>query len=175
MSERGYSIIALHRISLLLGLLFGALLVGCQTPIVVTRDAEATAQPVCTVAPASHAVALIGVEFDPPLDSQTLASGAGVTLLVALENRGLALEKEVRVTAQLFDASEGADGGKLLDEFVVVRSLAPGEVGLARFGRVTDLPVRSRYTLRTTVEAVAGERDLGDNQRTFDIVVSGVR
>ena len=60
---------------------------------------------------------------------------------------------------------------ELLNETTIIRSLAPGEVHVARFSQVTDLPVRERYKLVTELSPVRGERELGDNARSFDILV----
>ena len=73
--------------------------------------------------------------------------------------------------ARLLDMADEAGPRELLNETTIIRSLAPGEVHVARFSQVTDLPVRERYKLVTELSPVRGERELGDNARSFDILV----
>ena len=60
---------------------------------------------------------------------------------------------------------------ELLNDTVLIRSLAPREVRVVRFNQVTDLPVRERYKLVAELSPVRGERELSDNTRSFDILV----
>ena len=125
--------------------------------------------PVATVAPQKHALAILGVDFDPSLDVAEMLSNGGVTLLVAVQNRGIEAESDVRVTARLVDASSSAQ--ELLVETVVLYALAPGEVRVVRFTQVSNLPRRESYKLLVHVEPVQGESETADNSRSFDIVV----
>jgi hypothetical protein len=127
--------------------------------------------PVATVVPAAHAVGIVGVDFDPPLDDPRFLSNGGVTLLVAIENQGVSAESNITVTARLLDPHATADESPLLHEAVNVKTLAPGEVRVVRFSQVTDLPLRSRYKLRVELTPAPGEDDLADNSRAYDIVV----
>lgn len=157
----------------LLLLFLATTLSGCQPFIEVMPDTPAAPLAAATVIPASHALAIIGVDFDPPLDSRAIASGDGVTLLVALENQGQSTETGVQVTARLMDGVVDGKPVELLNETLTIRTLAPGELFMARFSQVTDLPVRSRYALLIEVDAVPGELDTRDNSRSYDIVVHG--
>jgi hypothetical protein len=126
-----------------------------------------------TAVPATHAVAIIGVDFDPALDYRQIVSNGGVTLLVAVENQGSSAESNVEVKARLVDMNVGAQSRELLDQTVVVKTLLPREVRVVRFDQVTDLPVRERYELVVDLSPVSGERELRDNTRSFDILVHG--
>lgn len=149
------------------------LLMGCQPLIEVVQPTQPAASPVvpalATVAPDGRGIAIMGIDFDPPLDAGQLLASGGVTLLVAVENEGQVTEPSVRVTARLFDP-EGA-GNDLANETVTVKSLDPGELRVVRFTQVTELPIRERYKLLIEVTPVSGERELDDNVRTYDIIV----
>jgi hypothetical protein len=159
-------------------------LVACQPLIEVVQPAQASATAqtprsaeaasplaIATVAPAEHNLAVVGVDFDPPLDAARIVSDGGVTLLVAIENQGISAESNVTVTARLLDPQAFADSVPLLFEAVEVKALAPGEVRIVRFPQVTDLPLRSRYQLSVELASVPGEDDVTDNSRAYDIIV----
>jgi hypothetical protein len=149
------------------------LLMGCQPLIEVVQPASPLGSPLMpppTVAPDERGLAILGVEFDPPLEAGQILSRGGVTLLVALENRGLVAETSAHVTARLSDP-DAIRPSDLARETITVRNLEPGELRVVRFAQVTDLPLRSRYTLTVEVLPVSGERDMDDNSRTYDIVV----
>jgi len=156
-------------------------LLACQSYVEIVQPFTLPATPVmsvATVAPSAHAVAVIGVDFDPPLDYEQIMSNGGVTLLVAVTNLGLSTEPSVQVRAQLLDPTGYEQYGEpvdLLDQTVVARSLAPGEVRVVRFDQVTDLPVRKQYRLLIDLGAVPGEQDLSDNSRSYDILVHGMQ
>lgn len=145
------------------------LLQGCQPSIEVIPPAAPL--PIATVAPEEHSVAIVGVEFDPPLDAAQILSSGGVTLLVALENRGLVTESSLRVSARLFDPGDQGRSTELLNESLTVRSLTPGELRVVRFTQVSQLPARSHYKLVIEAATAPGERIHEDNVRTFDIIV----
>jgi hypothetical protein len=137
-----------------------------------SRGAEAASPlAVATVAPAGHNLAVVGVDFDPPLDYARIVSNGGVTLLVAIENQGISAESTVTVTARLLDPQAPAGSAPLLFEVVEAKALAPGEVRVAPFPQVTDLPLRARYKLTVDVAPVPGEEDMTDNNRAYDIIV----
>lgn len=145
------------------------LLLGCHPSIEVIPPVAPLAIP--TVQPEEHSVAIVGVEFDPPLEAAQILSSGGVTLLVAIENRGLATEPSLRVTARLVDPEANVRPVDLMRETVAVRSLAPGELRVVRFTQVNQLPARSLYKLVVEAETAPGERVHEDNVRTFDIIV----
>ena len=158
--------------------LVSAALVACQSSIEFVQPAAPSAPsapPVVTVAPSAHAVAIMGVDFDPSLDYSQITSNGGVTLLVAIKNLGLAVEPKVEVKARLLDPVDRGKPVELLNEIVIATSLSPGEVRVVHFTQVSDLPLRQRYKLEVELEPVPGERDLRDNTRSYDILVHGVQ
>lgn len=146
-------------------------LLGCQSSIEVVTPAVTPVIPAVTAIPQVHALAIIGVDFDPALDYDQIISNGGVTLLVAVENQGQVTETNVELKARLLDTANEASPRELLNDTVILRSLASREVRVVRFNQVTDLPVRERYKLIAELSPVRGERELGDNVRSFDILV----
>jgi hypothetical protein len=146
------------------------ILLGCQPLIEVVQPATPVASPVA-VAPDERGVAIMGVDFDPPLEAGQLLATGGVTLLVAVENQGQVAEPSVRVTARLFDPDASPRAGDLANETITVKSLNPRELRVVRFTQVTELPIRERYKLTVEVMPVSGERERGDNVKTYDIIV----
>ncbi len=126
---------------------------------------------VSTVAPPEHGIAVLAIDFDPPLDSDEILTSSGVTLLVAVENQGTSDEQDVPVKALLLDVSDNATERELFDETVTIPSLEGGELRVVRFTQVSQVPLLESYRLLVRVEPVPGEVDLRDNTRTFDIVV----
>lgn len=166
----------LHRVLPGLLVLIAALtLTACQPLIEVVQPPPAAApvSPPATVAPDERGVAIMGVDFDPPLDAAQIMSNGGVTLLVAIENEGQVTEPLVRVSARLSDLREGSATNELVSETITVRSLAPDEVRVVRFTQVTELPLRSHYKLTVEAVPIAGERDRDNNVRTYEIIVRG--
>lgn len=148
------------------------LLTGCVPQIEVLPSATATPVPVATAAPEQHALSIIGVDFDPPLD--TLRSlPDGITLMAVIANNGLSWESNVRVSAQLLDPAAG--DRELTAETVVLYSLQAGEVRVVRFTQVSDLPILSSYRLLVKVEPVPGESNTADNVHSYDIVMRSGR
>jgi hypothetical protein len=168
------SVLCLRRVlPALLALVATLTLTACQPLIEVVQPVTAPITPLATVAPDEREVAIMGVDFDPPLDAAQIMSNGGVTLLVAIENQGRVAEPVVRVSAKLFDPQDTTTSGELVNETITVRSLAAGEVRVVRFTQVTELPLRSRYKLIVEVVPVTGERDHDNNVRTYDIIVHG--
>lgn len=162
-------------VSVLLLLLAGMSVTACQPLIEVVQPPPAAApvSPPATVTPDERGVAIMGVDFDPPLEAAQIMSNGGVTLLVAIENEGQVTEPLVRVSARLSDPHDGSAFSELVNETVTVRSLAPDEVRVVRFTQVTELPLRSHYKLTVEVLPIAGERDCDNNVRTYEIIVRG--
>jgi hypothetical protein len=152
-------------------IVISATLLGCQSSIEVVTPVVTPVFPVVTAVPQAHAVAIIGVDFDPALDYSQIISNGGVTLLVAVENQGQATETNIELKARLLDTANEAGPRELLNDTVLLRALAPREVRVVRFDQVTDLPIRERYTLVAELSPVSGERELSDNVRSFDILV----
>lgn len=144
---------------------------ACQPRVELVRPVSGLpAVPAATVTPAPHNVAIVGVDFDPPLTAELLPD-SGITLLVAVENKGLNVEPQVAVSARLLDPAGEQSYGDLLRETVVEQALEPGDVRIVRFTEVTDLPPRSRYQLIVELAPVDGEADLEDNLRTYDVLL----
>jgi len=160
-------------ISVLPALLVVLALTACQPLIEVVQPAPdgAPAFSLATVTPDERGVAIMGVDFDPPLDAAQIMSNGGVTLLVAIENEGQVTEPLVRVSARLTDPQDGSTFSDLVNETITVRSLAPDEVRVVRFTQVTELPLRSHYKLTVEVLPIAGERDCDNNVKTYEILV----
>ena len=154
-------------------LLISATLLGCQSSIEVVTPGVTPVLSVVTAVPQIHDVAIIGVDFDPALDYSQIISNGGVTLLVAVENKGLATETNVELKVRLLDTVNEAKPQELLNDTVAVRSLLSHEVRVVRFDPVTGLPVRERYKLVAELSPVMGEQELSDNTRSFDILVHG--
>jgi hypothetical protein len=141
---------------------------GCTSHVEVLPDNPPTPVPVATVAAREHAVAILGIDFDPPLDYAQAMANSDVILTAALKNQGTSDEPEVRVSARLVDASRQ----ELLHETVVVRALRAGEMRQVRFTQVPDLPaLQNHYQLIVELDPVKGETDTRSHSRTFDIVV----
>lgn len=148
-------------------------LTGCEgvevvdtTPAATTPDTFASPLP---VGAKDHNLAVLTVEFDPPLNyRQLIIRRQSVTLLVAIENLGNAGERDVTVRAEL-SSPENPD--LFLTQGASVASIAPGEIQVVQFSRLGEIPYHQAYRLEVMVDPVAGERDLGDNRKAFDIQI----
>jgi hypothetical protein len=136
------------------------------TPAATTPGTFASPLP---VGAKDHNLAVLTVEFDPPLNYQQLIiRRQSVTLLVAVENLGDTVERDVTVRAEL-SSPENPD--LFLTQGASVVSIAPGEIQVVRFSRLGEIPYHQAYHLEVVVDPVAGERDLSDNQKAFDIQI----
>jgi hypothetical protein len=116
-----------------------------------------------------HNLAILAVDFEPPLDYQQLIiRRRAIELLVAVENTGTSTERDVTVRARL---STPEDSDLILARGAIVASIAPGEIQVVRFGRMGRLPYHQLYHLEVLVEPVEGETSLGDNGKAFDIEI----
>jgi hypothetical protein len=113
-------------------------------------------------------LAILAVEFDPPLDYKRLIVRESVTLLVAVENTGSRTEREVGVEARL---SSPEDARLLLKEVALIESIAPGEIQVVRFPQLGDIPYHWDYHLDVVLDALEGESNLSDNTRSLDIQI----
>ncbi len=116
-----------------------------------------------------HDLAILGIEFNPPLRYEEVAAAGRMTMLVAVENRGLSAESSVQVEARLLGSGET---DVLARRTVRLDDIAPGEVGLVRFDNLSLVPYRPAYLLTVTVSPAAGESRLTDNQRSYRLSVS---
>jgi len=117
----------------------------------------------------SHNLAVIAVDFDPPLNYQQLIiQRRSVSLLAAVENSGNSTEQDVTVWVKL-SAPDDTDLSQT--RRVSITSIAPGEVRVVRFAHLGEIPYHQAYHLEVMVEPVDGESDYTDNLRAFDIQV----
>ncbi|HMA35869.1 MAG TPA: hypothetical protein VKY74_15495 [Chloroflexia bacterium] len=116
-----------------------------------------------------HDLAIMGVDFDPPLDADRIANQEPVSLIIGLSNQGNQQETEVLVTADLWDA---AGTQHLLHTQQMVDSIAAGNVLPLRLTNASAPAFFSRYRLIVKVSAAAGETNLANNSRTLDILVN---
>ncbi|MBI3964243.1 MAG: hypothetical protein HY329_01300 [Chloroflexi bacterium] len=132
-----------------------------------------TPGPVDVTAPSHgewHDVALISLDFDPPIRSgRATIPPEQITLLAALDNRGNQPESQVSVTATLRAA---ATDEVLARSTRLVDRLAPGEVQVVRFGGLMNVPSHPRYVLHVTAHPVPGETHVANNDRTLYITIS---
>jgi hypothetical protein len=116
-----------------------------------------------------HNLAVLTVDFDPPLDyKQLILNRQSVTLLVAVENTGIHTQRDVTVRAEL---SSPEDSDLLLTRGASLESIAPGEIQIVRFARLGEIPYHELYHLAVIVDPVDGEGDLNDNLKAFDIQI----
>jgi len=116
-----------------------------------------------------HDLAVLAVDFDPPLDyEQLILLRQEVTLLVAIENTGTNTEHDVVVLAQL---STPEDPDLVLMKETQVASIAPGEIQIVRFPPLNKIPYHETYHLEVIVKPVEGEKDYADNGKAFEIQI----
>jgi hypothetical protein len=154
-------------------LVLASLLASCTPSLEVVPDHNAPLAPVSTVAPQQHDLAIVAVDFDPPLDLTQIRDHGGVTLVVAVENRGQSAETDVRINAYLQDPDDHLR--ELSREAVMLGQLNAGALRVVRFAQVSDLPFRERYRLVVSAEAVAGESVITNNSLSYDIVIRNGR
>jgi hypothetical protein len=116
-----------------------------------------------------HNLAVLAVDFDPPLSyEQLITRRQSVALLVAIENTGTRTERNVTVRVQL---STSEDPDLLLTQGASVASIASGEIQIVRFASLGEIPYHQTYRLEVAVDPVDWESDLSDNRRAFDIQI----
>jgi hypothetical protein len=161
-------------LAMLLALLVaGPLLAGCvQVQVTDERADAATPTPYGVLAspPQDDDLAILGIEFNPPLRFEEVLAAGKLAMLVAVENRGSFTEGPVSVEAVLVGLT---DADKILDRTAQLDSIAPGEVKLVRFENLSLIPYRPSFTMTVSVRAVPGETRIADNERTyrFQVVV----
>jgi hypothetical protein len=165
----------LHRIGLatMLTLLVASpALAGCVQVQVTDLPVEAatpTPYGELTSSREAHDLAILGIEFNPPLKAQDVIASGKITLLVAVENRGMSAENPVKLDARLVGAGETE---VLLENSQTLDSIAPGEVKLIRFDNLVIVPYRTAYIMTVTVSPAPGETRLADNQRSYRLQLS---
>ncbi len=160
----------IHRLTLgiLVALLLTSpLLLGCvQVQVTGEKRDEATPTPygVLSSPREEHDLAILGIEFSPPLKYEEIAAAGKLALLAAVENRGSSVESNVVLEARLTGIT---DTDRILSRSENLPSIAPGEVGLLHFENLFLIPYRPSYVLTVIVLPVPGEVHVADNQRTY--------
>lgn len=117
----------------------------------------------------AHDLAILAVDFDPPLDYHNLIIlRQSVALLVVVENTGKTTERDVTVQAQLTSPD---DAQLLLAGSTTTESIAPGEVQILRFTPLSDIPHYLNFHLEVLVDPIEGEADTSDNRKALDIQI----
>jgi hypothetical protein len=149
------------------------LLAGCAEVQIVEPAPSGTPQLFASpLSPAEgdHNLAVMAAVLDPPLQYQQLISRRqSVTLMVAIENRGTSTERNVLVRASL---TSPRDDKLDLSQEAKVASIAPGEIQIVQFARLQEIPYYTAYRLEVSVDPVAGELDLSDNSKVFDVKIT---
>jgi hypothetical protein len=156
--------------------LASAALVGCaQVQIVDATPAAGTPIPLATLASVAtqkqeHDLAILAVDFNPPLNYQQLIVGPqSLELLVAVENVGQKAEQNVTVRAEL---SSPDNPDMFLTQGASMARIAPGEVQIVRLGQLGAIPFHHHYHLEVVVDPVPGEIDSSNNRKAFDIQIN---
>jgi len=152
-------------------ILFG--LAGCaEVQVVDTTPAAASPQPFVSplaIDPSRHDVAILGLDFDPPLDYQQLIlRPQSIALLVAIENAGTVTERDLTIEARL---TTPEDKELILTRQATVSSIAPGEIQVVRFDRLNKIPYHTTFFLEVSIVAVDDESDTSNNQKAFEIQI----
>lgn len=121
------------------------------------------------VDPSRHDLAILGLDFDPPLDYQQLIlREQSIALLVVIENAGTATERDLVAEAQL-TTPENKD--LLLTRQATVASIAPGEIQIVQFDPLTKIPYHATFHLEVSIAPVEGEQDTTNNHKAFEIQI----
>ncbi len=140
---------------------------GAVVPIETGKAEQSPALAPVGLEAVRHDLAIISLDFDPPLRVLQIDNAAtDISLLVAIDNKGAFTEKGVVVVATL-RAQE--DDEVLAQQREVIESIAPGQATIARFARFPKIPPRGGYALTVTVEGVPAETHLADNSKTLPL------
>ncbi len=163
------------RVAVLLSALLLVFLTGCTQFQVETRqlDILTTTTHDVSARPPEHNVAVLAIDFDPPLDTiRSLDDLKAVSLLVAVENTGLASERNLTIRAEL--RLDSREPSPILVRTATVDQLAPGEVKVVRFQGLSEIPIRTEYWLKVRAIPVVGESDVTDNQRIYRLQLTNL-
>ncbi len=143
---------------------------GCAGGVEIRPLGQPGGPPPATRVESERAIAVLGVDYDPPVEGWTAGSlDEGVTLLVAVANQGRLPAENVSVTVSLLDPGAPPGAPVLGSETQVIKALAPGQVTQVRFAAISRLPERARYVLRVEARPLPGETEVTDNERAYDI------
>jgi len=140
---------------------------GCvQIEVLDLRRSEAVPTLIPRPSTGEHDLALLALDFEPPLEGENLPSGEGVTLLVAVENMGVWTETNVKVEARLssYDGKE-----VLLERTGYIDVIAPGETKVVRLRSRVRIPYRPVYLLEVHVLPVEREVYPTNNHKCYEI------
>ena len=150
-----------HRVVLMAVIGAALLTAGCSGVRVSESD---EARSVADAVDGNSTLNILGVDFDPPLDYVEITRNQGVTLLVAVENRGQQVISDVRIVARL---RYNGDTSRGLERQGVLPDLKPGAITVYRFPRMRNIPIRRSYTLDVQLLAPDGSQVL--SQRSYRI------
>jgi len=117
----------------------------------------------------SHDLAIMGVDFDPPLDVDRIANHEPITLVVGVSNQGNRRETNVRLTADLWSVDRSQH---LLHSEQTMGSIAAGNVVPVRLVNTRTPPFLTVYHLSVDIVPVDGESNTQNNSRQLDILVN---
>lgn len=163
-----------HRLSvaLLLSLLLTVVLTGCTQIRVENRPSgvQDSLAPVASPRLHDHNIAVLAIDFDPPLETlSSFADANDIALLVAVGNIGLQTERGVVVRVEL--RLDNREPTPSLTRVATVDELAPGETKIVRLDGLSGIPIRTEYWLKVRAYPVTGEQDTSDNQRIYRIQI----
>ena len=140
---------------------------GGYARLTATGVDRPTPSPTAVQIPArdKHDIAVLSVDFDPPLGTPGRRSKDSA-LLVAVDNRGTETGKDLVLVVRLA-AEDLAEVTARFEE--PVGKLAPGEVKVVRLTGLADVPLRSSRWLTVQVEPIQGETNVANNSKTLRI------
>lgn len=163
------------RVAVLLSTLLLVFLTGCTQFQVETRQLDVfnAAAPDLSARPPEHDIAVLAIDFDPPLDTiRSLDDLEAISLLIAVENTGLATERDVVIRAEL--RLDSREPSPILVRTATVEQLAPGEVKVIRLRGLSQIPIRMEYWLKVRAVPIVGETDITDNQRIYRLQLTNL-
>lgn len=156
------------RVVILLSLLLSVVLAGCTQVRIETRPLDtfnALTQDVSAKIQ-EHDLAVLAIDFDPPLDTiVSVQDLSGAHLLIAVENSGLFVERDLTLLAEL--RLDSRDPSPVLVRLASIDQIAPGEAKVVRLLGLSEIPIRTEYWLKVRISPVVGEEDVADNQRIY--------
>lgn len=118
-------------------------------------------------------MAVLAIDFDPPLEAiRSLDDLKAVSLLIAVENTGLASERNLVIRAEL--RLDSREVSPVLVRTATIEQLAPGEVKVVRMQGLSEIPIRGEYWLKVRAVPVIGEGDITDNQRIYRLQLTNL-
>ncbi len=152
-----------HRIVWLLALWVMLLAAGCAQVQVQDRTFLNREVPSLDGGP----IYILGIDFDPPLEYIQQYPTQGVTLLVAVENRGSEPLKNLRIVARLYVAGQRE---QVISREGVLPELVPQSMTVYAFPRLRHIPARRWYRLEVEVRTPDGREVLSSREYTLRVV-----